>query len=92
MLLDIDQKKANDVVCLISENEESKQIGGNAMDGQAYFELKKKEEKTEAEWELLKTEGILRTVSEFITDADKHDRDPRYYIDRIREYLRENDY
>lgn len=62
------------------------------MDAQAYLKLKKKENKTEVEWELLKSEGILRTVREFITDADKHDKEPRYFIDRIREYLRENDY
>lgn len=62
------------------------------MDGQAYLKLKKKEDKTEVEWELLKSEGVLRIISELVTDADKHDKEPRYFIDQIRDCLNENNY
>lgn len=57
-----------------------------------YLKLQKKENKTDIEWELLKSEAMLRTISEMVTTADKHKREPQFYIDEMRKYLQENDY
>lgn len=62
------------------------------MRSKAYLALQKKENKTEAEWELLKAVSTLLLISGCVTDAAKHENDSAYYIERIRKHLADNDY
>lgn len=62
------------------------------MNSVQYRALKKKEDKTETEWELLKAVSTLRLISETVTIASKHEKSSDFYIDQIREHLNDNDY
>lgn len=62
------------------------------MNSPEYLALKKKENKTPTEWELLKAVSTLRLISECVTDASKHVDYSENYINRIREHLNDNDY
>lgn len=57
-----------------------------------YLALKKKENKTETEWELLKAVSVLRMIGECVTDASKHEQESGYFIDQIRQHLNDNDF
>lgn len=57
------------------------------MKSMDYFKLKKKENKSEVEWELLKAEQTLRAVGELVTDATKGMLEGDEAIRLIRERL-----
>lgn len=57
-----------------------------------YNALKKKPNKTETEWELLKAVSTLRVIAETVTVASKHEESGDFYINQIREHLNDNDY
>lgn len=59
------------------------------MDATDYFALKKKEDKTETEWELLKATQALRAIGELVTDATKGQLDHADAIAAIRERLKD---
>lgn len=58
---------------------------GNEIVG--LFKVGKKENKSEMEWKLLKSEQALRAIGEIVTDATKGELDSDEAIKTIRERL-----
>jgi hypothetical protein len=57
------------------------------METTDYLKLKKKEDKTEVEWELLKSVQALRAIGEIVTDTTKERMSNGEAIRAIRERL-----
>lgn len=55
-----------------------------------YIELKKRENKTELEWDFIRYCRAVATISEIIISNEKFDLSDKDTVEEIREYLKNN--